>query len=75
MPLKFSERWVIFKRRKSRYLFSFIASHQSVKAVLRKDNHLFSIIAIFVKFGLRLVYWGLTPQQQPGSYQGHIFVK
>ena len=21
-------------------------------------------------YGLGLVYWGLTPQQQPGSYQG-----
>ena len=21
-------------------------------------------------FGVGLVYWGLTPQQQPGSYQG-----
>ena len=23
-----------------------------------------------VRFGLFLVYWALTPQQQPGSYQG-----
>ena len=23
-----------------------------------------------VRMGLVLVYWGLTPQEQPGSYQG-----
>ena len=25
-------------------------------------------VCMYVRFGL--VYWGLTPQQQPGSYQG-----
>ena len=31
-------------------------------------NISFFYICLICKFGL--VYWGLTPQQQPGSYQG-----
>ena len=41
----------------------------NVQQAFREENPR-AIFAIFVKVWLGLVYWSLTPQQQPGSYQG-----
>ena len=48
-------------------------SKKSIALILSKIPHAVSPTDITVWFGLLgvgLVYWGLTPQQQPGSYQG-----
>ena len=42
---------------------------------LSNGRHGFRLPVVLLKFmvrllGFGLVYWGLTPQQQPGSYQG-----
>ena len=44
------------------------------KAIFRARtyNCIYNLVSpvMITGFGLVLVYWGLTPQQQPGSYQG-----
>ena len=42
---------------------------------MNKESNIFIILGEKLEFqhklpGFGLVYWGLTPQQRPGSYQG-----